>query len=46
MRMTPEKAARLLFIGLVVLGIAGSVAWYLHDAGRYATYRVLTQDPV
>ena len=46
MRTTPEKAARLLFIGLVVLGIAGSVAWYLHDAGRYATYRVLTQDPV
>ena len=46
MRTTPENAARLLFIGLVVLGIAGSVAWYRYDAGRYATYRVLTQDPV
>jgi ABC-type transporter Mla subunit MlaD len=46
MRTTPEKAARLLFIGLVVLGMAGWVAWYRYDAGRYATYRVLTRDPV
>jgi phospholipid/cholesterol/gamma-HCH transport system substrate-binding protein len=46
MRTTPENAARLLFIGLVVLGIAGLIAWYLYDSGRYATYRVLTQDPV
>ena len=46
MRTTPENAARLLFIGLVLLGMAGSVAWYRYDAGRYAKYRVLTQDPV
>ena len=46
MRPAPENAARLLFIGLVVLGLAGVVAWYRFDAGRYATYRVLTQDPV
>jgi len=35
-----------LFIGLVLLGMAGWFAWYRYDAGRYATYRVLTQDPV
>ena len=46
MRTTPENAARLLFIGLVVLGIGCSVAWFRFDAGRYATYRVLTQDLV
>ena len=46
MRPTPENAARLLFIGLVLLGIAGLVGWYRYDAGRFATYRVLTQDPV
>lgn len=46
MRPTPENAARLLFIGLTLLGIAGWVAWYRYDAGRYATYRVLTHDPV
>jgi phospholipid/cholesterol/gamma-HCH transport system substrate-binding protein len=46
MRTTPENAARLLFIGLVLLGMVGSVGWYRYDAGRYATYRVLTQDPV
>jgi len=46
MRPTPENAARLLFIGLVVLGLVGVVAWVRFDAARYATYRVLTQDPV
>ena len=46
MRTTPEKAARLLFIGLVLLGLAGWAAWYRYDAGRYATYRVLTPDAV
>jgi len=46
MKTTPENAAKLLFIGLVVLCIAGSAAWYRYDASRYATYRVLTQDPV
>lgn len=46
MRTTPESAARLLFIALVVVGIAGSVAWYHYDASRYATYRVVTQDSV
>ncbi|HEU5296456.1 MAG TPA: MlaD family protein [Burkholderiaceae bacterium] len=46
MKPTPENAARLLFIGLVVLGVVALVAWYRYDAGRYATYRVLTQDAV
>jgi ABC-type transporter Mla subunit MlaD len=46
MKPSPENAARLLFIGLVVVGAAAFVAWYLYDAGRYATYRVLTQDAV
>jgi len=46
MRPTPENAAKLLFVGLVLLAMAASVAWYLYDAGRYATYRVVTQDPV
>lgn len=46
MKPSPENAARLLLIGLVVLGMAGLVAWYRYDAARYATYRVLTQDPV
>jgi ABC-type transporter Mla subunit MlaD len=35
-----------LFTALVVLGIAGWVTWYRYDAGRHATYRVLTHDPV
>jgi len=46
MRPAPENAARLLFIGLVLLGLAGVVAWYRFDAGRYTTYRVHTSDPV
>src|SRR5262245_57045267 len=46
MKLTPEHAARFLFIGLVVLGVAAWVAWNRYDAGRYATYRVLTQDAV
>src|SRR5262245_9589273 len=46
MKLTPEHAARFLFIGLVVLGVAALVAWTRYDAGRYATYRVLTHDAV
>src|SRR5262245_23605652 len=46
MKPTPENAARALFIGLVVLGVAAGVAWTRYDASRYATYRVLTQDAV
>ena len=46
MKPTPENAAKLLLIGLVLLGLVGVAAWYRVDAGRYATYRVLTQDPV
>ena len=46
MRPTPENAAKLLFVALMLLAIVGSLAWVRYDAGRYATYRVLTQDPV
>jgi len=46
MKPTPENAARLAFIGLVLLAAAALFGWYRYDSGRYATYRVLTHDPV
>lgn len=46
MKPTPENAARFLFIGLLVLGALALAGWLRYDAGRYATYRVLTQDGV
>lgn len=46
MKPSPENAARLLFIGLVVAAVTAFFAWYLHDRERYAAYRVLTHEPI
>src|SRR5262245_2491376 len=46
MKPTPENTARLLFIGLALAAVVALLAWYRYDAGRYATYRVLTGDAV
>ncbi len=46
MSVSAENKARLLLGFVLLLGVAGAAAWYLHLSARYAVYQITTHETV
>jgi phospholipid/cholesterol/gamma-HCH transport system substrate-binding protein len=46
MTLSIENRARIAFALVLLVGAAAALAWWLVDAGRYATFQIVTADPV